>query len=279
MRREEAEKRKLRLRAGKEARSLEKQSQSCSTLSQATPDVQHTPVVESGEKTTTRRDTTGSSQVNSKGCEFSLYPHSETGHLVRHRIEYGSATTHSEMGSQTSSASSEDDTDWEDDSDMEGSSEILQFQLPSPQDRNPRIELPPFQTNSSPMKSRLIDKLMLDFCAIFDSNWPHGMRQHGSPGQSTSSITASESGATSRDSSSVRYGKRSRSYDGEDEEGDDHHERRKRTPIDKLPAVQEDNPLVRNFACPFRKHDPRKYSIQESPRCALKPQKTIARLK
>ncbi|KAH8742297.1 hypothetical protein BGZ57DRAFT_741393, partial [Hyaloscypha finlandica] len=56
-------------------------------------------------------------------------------------------------------------------------------------------------------------------------------------------------------------------------------QRRKRAPRDKIPLLRGDGQPAGYFACPFRKHDPRKYSLLEWPRCSEKPQKSIARLK
>jgi hypothetical protein len=268
----DAKRGKLRPRAGKKAKSVVTQVRPDLSCTQASSDVEHTSVLEACDETPR---STGTS------CDSGPSYHPETPDIILdHRVVCRSVTTCSNMGSQTDSASSEDATDWEDDSDLEDSSNILQFRLPSLLEGQPETGLSLLQIELSPMKSRLIEKLMLDFWAIFDSSWPHTMRKHCSSGQFTVSTTASRSGTTSRDSSSVRYGKRCRSDDGEDEESDDQHERRrKRAPVDKLPAVREDDPAARQFACPFRKHDPRKYSIQKWPRCAEKPQKTIARLK
>jgi ribosomal protein L44E len=262
---------KRRPRAGKKAKLVVKQVRSDLSCTQASSDVEHTSVLEACEETPRSTGTI---------CDSGPSHRSETPVILGHRAECLSITNRSKIDSQTDSTSSQDATDWEDDSDSEDSSKILQFQPPSFLEERSETGLSLLQIELSPMKSRLIENLMLDFWAIFDSSWPHSMRQHGSSDQSTVSTTASESGTTSRDSSSVRYGKRSRSDDGEDEESDDLHERRrKRAPVDKLPAVREDDSLARQFACPFRKHDPRKYSIQKWPRCAEKPQKTIARLK
>lgn len=267
----DAKRGKLRPRAGKKVKSVVTQVRSGLSCTQASSDAEHRSVLEACEETPRSTGT---------GCDSGPSHHPETPDILGHQVECRSVTTRSNIGSQTDSASSEDATDWEDDSDLEDSSKILQFRLPSLLEGRPGTGLSRLQTELSPIKSRLIEKLMLDFWGIFYSSWPHSMRQHGSSKQSIVSTTASESGTTSRDSSSVRYGKRCRSDDGEDEESDDHHERRrKRAPVDKLPAVREDDPLARQFACPFRKHDPRKYSIQKWPRCAEKPQKTIARLK
>jgi hypothetical protein len=134
------------------------------------------------------------------------------------------------------------------------------------------------------MQLQVVERLMADFWNIFNDRWSVGIRQHGSAtdgsNQSTESTasTTSESQSSSWSSSRACGGKRSRSNDREvDETGDRPGRRRKQH--GKLPAVQEIEDVERQFACPFRKRDPWKYSVQEWPRCALKPQKTIARLK
>ena len=262
----------LRPRAGKRAKSVKTQVRSGLSCPQASSEIEHIPVLEACEETPRSTGT---------GCDSGPSRHPDTPDILGHRVECRSATSRSNIGSQTDSTSSEDATDWEDDSDLEDTYKVLQVrQVPDLLGGRPETGHSRLQTALSPMKSRLIEKLMVDFWAIFDSRWPESMRQHGSSGRSTARTTASESATTSRDSLSVRYGKRCRSDDDENEESDDHHERRrKRAPVDKLPAVREDDQFARQFACPFRKHDPRKYSIQEWPRCAEKPQKTIARLK
>ncbi|RDL34478.1 uncharacterized protein BP5553_07606 [Venustampulla echinocandica] len=247
------------------------QVQSDLPSTQASSDVEYSSAFQFYE------ETSQSTRTSYKSCPSHFQ---ETPDILAHEAGGRSITTRSNTWSQTGLTSSEDATDWEEDSDLEDSSKISEYPSPTPLERLPEMGLFRLQTELSPMKSRLIEKLMLDIWKIFSNSWLSGMRQHGSSGQSTVSTTDIESGATSRDSSSVRYGKRGQSGDGEDEESGDHHERRrKRAPVDKLPSVREDDPLAANFACPFRKHDPRKYSIQRWPRCAEKSQKTIARLK
>lgn len=264
----------------RDAKSLGTESKSRSTHMLSDLDSHSSSVVI--KQSAIRQDTTSSIQ------EAHTYPNSgirflkETEILLLHDKGDVSEISCSKARANTDSVSSEDATDWDEDSDEEGSSNDLQFQLLKFLEGRSDIQKSLFHTELSPMKSRLIDELMSDFWGIFGNRWSNGTRQHGYSSQSTSSTTPSEYGtasAASRDSSSVRYGKRSRSDEGEDEEIDDHHGRRKRAPVDKLPAVKEDNPLMGSFACPFRKHDPRKYTVREWPRCALKPQKTIARLK
>jgi len=186
----------------------------------------------------------------------------------------------SQISSQADSISSEDDTDWEEDSEAENPPEITRFLASSDTEENLEFENWIVRNQMTPMRSRVLDRLMAEFWAIFKDSWSTGRRQIcvASDGASqTTSTSASDSGAISRSSSGVRQVKRSRG-DGDDEEQDDRSGRRRKR-IDKLPAVDEDDSLLRQFSCPYRKRDPRKYSVQEWPRCALKPQKTIARLK
>lgn len=180
----------------------------------------------------------------------------------------------SQMLSQTDSDISDDATDWEEDSDDES---FL------PHNHEEKLELEPsfVQNYLTPMQLQVVERLMTHFWNIFNDRWSVGIRQHGSAtdgsNQSTSSTT-SESESSSWSSLRACGGKRSRSNDREDDEtGDGPGRRRKQH--GKLPAVQEIEDVERQFACPFRKRDPWKYSVQEWPRCALKPQKTIARLK
>ncbi|CZR68082.1 uncharacterized protein PAC_17981 [Phialocephala subalpina] len=203
----------------------------------------------------------------------------EVGQVTQDKMEQSSEVPHY-IESQNDSTSSEDITDWEDTSDEEDSLGASRFLLPGVLGGKSGAEPDVFEADLTTIKSKLIEKLMLDFWAIFDNSWQNSMKKHGSSAQPSSSSTNSESGSLSRESSSAGYGKRHRSDDKEDEENNDDQDRRRKIPPGgKLPIVEEDESHNNQFSCPFRKHDPRKYSVQGWPRCALKPQKTIARLK
>ncbi|KIM98284.1 hypothetical protein OIDMADRAFT_146920 [Oidiodendron maius Zn] len=181
----------------------------------------------------------------------------------------------SKIFSQTDSDISEDATDWEEDSDDDSV-------LPHDHEEELELESSLVQNYLMPMKLQVIERLMANFLNIFNDCWSVGIRQLGSASdgsnQSTASTT-SESRSSSQSSSRAWGGKRSRSDDREDDETGDRPGRRRKQ-LGKLPAVQEvEVDVKRQFACPFRKRNPWKYSVQEWPRCALKPQKTIARLK
>jgi hypothetical protein len=190
------------------------------------------------------------------------------------------SNSHSQLGSQTDSTLSDDATDWDDDSDAEDSFSITPFLRPSILDTNSGAGPSTFQMDVTSTKSALVDRLMLDFWAIFDNSWSRGVRQHGSSTQTTSSSEAVDLGIVPGNFSSARNGKRSRKDDRDDGESDGcGDQRRKRAPRDKIPLLRGDGQPAGYFACPFRKHDPRKYSLLEWPRCSEKPQKSIARLK
>jgi hypothetical protein len=273
--------RKVQLRAAKQANALKKESHFYAASTQVSLDTAlHDSMLESGEITITGLDDSQVPHTADLSCNILPSLSSAEGTTVGHRIERSSKTP-SQLSSQTDSTSSGDATDWEEDSNAGSSSNLTQFLLT--RDAEEKLELEPSLVRShlTPMKSKMVDRLMVDFWAIFNDSRLTGTRQYGSAsdGASQSTTTStSESGELSRNSSGVRHVKRCRSDDGEDEETDDHPGRRRKR-LDKLPAVGEDDALERQFACPYRKHDPRKYSLQKWPRCALKPLKTIARLK
>ncbi|KAH6714386.1 hypothetical protein BKA61DRAFT_481996, partial [Leptodontidium sp. MPI-SDFR-AT-0119] len=60
-----------------------------------------------------------------------------------------------------------------------------------------------------------------------------------------------------------------------DNDGDERDPKRPRTLL-CLPLKEYDN---KKFACPYRKHNPRKYCVQDSRSCALTPFETVARVK
>jgi hypothetical protein len=123
-------------------------------------------------------------------------------------------------------------------------------------------------------KQQLVDELMEQFWIIFNQEWQSGIKSHG--GESSNTAGLPDSRTLVQRSSAQRPHKRriddQRSGD-DDEEG----ENSKRSNQGLFPA---DEARRRNdFACPYRKHDPRKYSVSNWRSCALTPLATVARVK
>jgi hypothetical protein len=136
------------------------------------------------------------------------------------------------------------------------------------------------------MRRALVDRVMSEFWAIFnqktstdsfnyDENTPEPMvdgEQESTNGSDTR--TSSSSISTSSRSTSRGHSKRQLNENGEEPSDGGG---RKRAPTKRrLPlAGQTEN----RFACPFRKHNPRRYNIHTHRSCALSSWATIARVK
>lgn len=104
-----------------------------------------------------------------------------------------------------------------------------------------------------------------------------GKRMHADP-SSTSQTATSGSLNTSTRTSNLGSAKRSLEDEGKELPEEDDDERRAKKP--RTPAVSR-NALEESaqFACPYRKHDPRKYNVNDWSSCALTPLRTVARVK
>ncbi|KAK4195303.1 hypothetical protein QBC40DRAFT_289321 [Triangularia verruculosa] len=80
-------------------------------------------------------------------------------------------------------------------------------------------------------------------------------------------------GTSSRQAKNLRPGGRY-PVDDEDEDDDDGEGQRPGSSLSKRSSLS-----TKKFACPFRKHDPQKYSLQEHEVCAVRSWGTISRLK
>jgi hypothetical protein len=72
-------------------------------------------------------------------------------------------------------------------------------------------------------------------------------------------------------------GKRRRDSQGSQNDDDRDDRNRKRPRPLLFPPMKEDDNT--KFACPYRKHNPQKYSVQYWRSCALTPLETVARVK
>jgi len=151
---------------------------------------------------------------------------------------------------------SEDDTDWEEATSMEGNSRALTPMMDS-------------------AKLEVVETLMKDFWMIFNQN-SGGIQPH-MPAESGETQTAIDDTAPAKAVPSKTPSKRARGQ-AEDDSGDEENgQRRKRQPRGfQLPKTAMRTEL---YACPYRKHNSRKYCVQSWRYCALTPHNTIARVK
>jgi hypothetical protein len=134
---------------------------------------------------------------------------------------------------------------------------------------------------STMAKQELVDRFMREFWTIFNQNWTAEPQEHGSS-NSQSGITSAysvNSGDSAKDSRSCRAQKlqKRREADEDDEGSDNGDQRGRKRPKNFITKVETSGP---KFACPYRKHNPRKYCVSGGWRpCALTPLETIARVK
>lgn len=133
------------------------------------------------------------------------------------------------------------------------------------------------------MKNRMMTRVMNDFMEILKENWTSTIRTRTSVPQ-TNENTAGPSGSQtlSRVSASNTSRVCRRKDEGDDIPSDgDGTDDDQRTP--KRPRTSHTQPDTQKsgykFACPYRKHDPRKYCVQEWGPCALTPLASISRVK
>lgn len=127
-----------------------------------------------------------------------------------------------------------------------------------------------------PMQQALVDRVMDEFWTIFNQNWDSGFREcagtsHTSSSPSNSTIITS----AALTPSSTQQRKRQRDSDKASDDEDGNMSRRPK----RSTGPSEDSRDRKRFACPFRKHDARRYSTYSYRVCALSHWETIARVK
>ena len=126
------------------------------------------------------------------------------------------------------------------------------------------------------MRQALVERIMDEFWIVFNQDWATGITQHsgGSPTSvdSNDRVTSAEKESFS---SSQQKRQRSDKEDSPDESGN----KKPRRQGGHGPRPSSRLTDLARFACPFRKHDPQKYSIHSHRVCALTSWDTIARVK
>jgi hypothetical protein len=128
------------------------------------------------------------------------------------------------------------------------------------------------------MKQALVDTIMKEFWVIFNQEWSANIKRHtrASPESSSSSVSREKSTAEKPQSQG------NRKHERENEEEQDPDENNGRAPKrQRIAATPRDKTETLAFACPYRKHNPRKYchSTRKWRSCALSPLDNISRVK
>ena len=174
------------------------------------------------------------------------------------------------------STSPDSEPDWNDDGTTE-SEESYDSMSSGTRDMSDESLIQPLIVAS---KQKLIDRLMEHFWVLLEQMQNTNIVGHASDASSAESKIASSSAAPSAELSSLNGSKRTkrrlREDNGTDSEED---EQNKCTPPQGSSAVSDPTKCNQGFACPYRKHNPRKYGIDGWRPCALTPHNTIARIK
>jgi len=130
----------------------------------------------------------------------------------------------------------------------------------------------------TPMKQALVDLIMGEFWIIFNQEWTGNIQKRAGASSTPSPSTTPSSKGSGQKSNSNKDSKRPRddNDEGDEHSREDERKGRKRRNNGSCPA-ERDNSL--KYACPYRKHDPRKYCYRDWRSCALTAQETIARVK
>jgi len=126
------------------------------------------------------------------------------------------------------------------------------------------------------VQAGVVDCLMKDFWGMANQIIKSSVKTHGSPTDS-SGRSSETHGSLQQQLQGFTPGKRSREEENDEpseQDGDRGSKKPKSvfTPLD----ISEERP---QFACPYRKHDPRKYNVNEWAACALTPREGVARVK
>jgi hypothetical protein len=128
-----------------------------------------------------------------------------------------------------------------------------------------------------PMRQALVDRIMEEFWVLFDQEWDTGFVQEAasvSPPSSSGSSSGSTASANSMTLPPIQR-KRQREEEDPPEERNGRNPRQPRSSVGPSTGCDDST----RFACPFRKHDSRKYSVYSHRVCALSHWETIARVK
>jgi hypothetical protein len=126
-----------------------------------------------------------------------------------------------------------------------------------------------------PARRSMVERVMEEFWMIFDRSWDNGFSECA--GASSSSSSEPQDGSTDSTTHSFSpFSPRKRQREEEppqDGQGQDSH----KTPENTGWEINRDDDI--RFACPYRKHDPRRYNVYSHPVCTISHWGTIARVK
>jgi hypothetical protein len=172
--------------------------------------------------------------------------------------------------SESISTCTADQTDWDENSNIESG---FAHENRTNRQEESCVHVKSWMLNRIPSAgATLIDRLMSEFWVMFDQNWKGSIRHHGTGSPSS----GSGSNVTKFDQAARNSGrKRGR---GKDPQDPDDNDKRALKRAGKQPAAASVS-VELQYACPYRKYNPRKYCVQDWKLCALTPHKNVARVK
>jgi len=127
----------------------------------------------------------------------------------------------------------------------------------------------------NPTRMALVDRVMEEFWVMFNQGWSFNFTEHANTSSGTS--RSSNVSDTNHDTGARQPSRRKRQRE-EENPGDQSGDRNSRTPGKRSSGGKDSEESIK-FACPFRKHNPRKYNIYSHRTCTLSHWETIARPK
>jgi CheY-like chemotaxis protein len=128
----------------------------------------------------------------------------------------------------------------------------------------------------NPARRAMVDRVMAQFSAIFEQQWPSNVRQHiGTSYQESETVGSTPPKQRTAQSRSFQRKRQRKDEEEDSDRGDD----RIRQPPSQSTAPANGPTERPKFACMFRKHDPCRYSIYSHRSCALSHWPSIARVK
>lgn len=185
----------------------------------------------------------------------------------------------SRKASMTDTASSgwDEETDWDGESSFDSSADQTCLRASYFRDDKPGSSCLRQQFSSA--QSKLTERLMAEFWIVFDHRWQAQSRQRGqasTSSQSTQSQPASDDIRSGSHPTVLIPSKRIRVNNNENSDDEQNRpSKRKGKERERIDSPE----LPPGYACPYRKYNPRKYSVQAWRTCALTPHTSVPRVK
>jgi hypothetical protein len=196
-----------------------------------------------------------------------------SGHAAEATTPFIKTTPNSHSDSDSSNF--EDETDWEEDNDITNAELTSRLSLSNALTwmarRLEELLLGPLLADH---QQKLVNRLMGEFWEFIAMN----TTMHTQTNEISS--TSNTSPPTGRTAATTSKGKlKGRSRDDIDDENPENEDTRgfKRPKLTNSSSSSMAVSML--FACPYRKHDPRKYNIHDWSTCALTPHRSVARVK